>query len=94
MRRENRERPNPFKTGDMDLIIYLTLRGIRPTRRSVEDDSKAALYYDHTGELSDAVVEYQNKCPVCGIAFSEVGLSRAEAKRMLLDGNLNERREK
>ncbi len=82
---------NQFRTAELELVTYLTLRGIRPVRRS-EDDGRAALHYERDSDLEDALISYNDKCPVCHVAFSEVPKARGEAKGMLLDGKMPEKK--
>jgi len=74
-----------FKTPDLDLANYLTLRKFEPIDRTTEE-ARAFLIYERTPELDKAIVDYVNRCTACGITFSEVGPARAKARSLLLDG--------
>ena len=78
---------NQFRTSEIDLVTYLNLRGIQPERRS-QEDGRGILHYERTAELEAALVDFMNKCPTCGIAYSEAGTATAEARRMLIDGRM------
>ena len=78
-----------FRTSEIALVTYLTLRGFTPERRSVEA-GRAALHYEQTADLESALIAYQNKCSVCGIAFSEVASAMTKSRAALLDGRLEE----
>ncbi len=76
-----------FETPDLDIVIYLTICGIRPSSRT-EENGIASLTYNRTVELNEFLLAYMNRCESCGISFSRLGAARAEARKMLIDGKL------
>lgn len=82
---------NRFATSDLELVTYLTLRGILPVDRNLNEE-RAVLLYERDGALEESVVEFSNRCPTCNIQWSEISGARAEAKRMLLDGEIRKPR--
>lgn len=79
---------NQFKSSELHLITFLRLNNLRPVRRTVDEEERAALYYEKTADLEECLVRYMDKCSICGFAWSEVGPAFAQAKAMLLDGDL------
>lgn len=81
---------NQFITSEVNLVTYLNLRGIKPVRHE-RDNGRGVLFYERDADLEGAVFDFNNRCAVCGIAFSEVGTAMAQAKRMVIDGKLERR---
>lgn len=77
--------PNRIPTGELGLITYLNLRGITPDARTYEN-GQATLYYDRTADLEACIVDYNTRCPTCGISYSEAAKAQANARKQLLDG--------
>ncbi len=81
-----RQTPSRFPTAELGLVTYLNLRGFTPDARTSED-GLATVYYDRTSDLEACIVDYNTKCPTCGISFSEMTKAQAEARKQLLDGD-------
>ena len=87
MRSENkRQTPGRLPITELGLVTYLNMRGITPDARTSEN-GQATVYYDRTADLESCIVDYNTKCPTCGISFSEMAKAQAEARKQLLDGD-------
>ena len=84
--RNKRQTPSKFPTSELGLVTYLNMRGFAPDSRTTEG-GHATLYYDRTADLESAVIDYNTKCPTCGISFSEMAKAQAEARKQLIDGS-------
>ena len=71
---------NQYSTSEINLVTYLNLRNIRP-EHYVKEDGRGTLYYERTADLEAAIIDFMQKCSVCGVAFSEVGTAQATARK-------------
>jgi len=82
-----KQRPITKKISDLGVITHLTVCGIQPVDRS-EENGRASLYYEETAEFTDVIGKYALTCSTCGLAPIEFFRALADARRMLLDGEL------
>ncbi len=82
--------PELFRTDNLDLATYLLLHKIEPVNRE-EVGTKGFLFFPRSPDVDKFIIDFMNACPTCGITFQDVGPTRARARRMLIEGELDGR---